>query len=161
MPTAGEFCNRRVVIARPGEPVVDAARRMRDEHVGCVVVVDAVDGKRVPVGMLTDRDLVVGALARTDRHVDAITVDDLMTRDVVSAQEGDDLADTWKCMRSFGIRRIPVVDASGALAGIITFDDLVDWLSEEVGDLAQLLARERDKEGRVRTAGGSVTTKPG
>lgn len=146
MPTAGEFCNRRVVIARPGEPVMDAARRMRDEHVGCVVVVDEADGESVPVGVLTDRDLVVGALARTDRHVDTITVDDVMTRDIVTAREGDDLADTWKRMRSFGIRRIPVVDLSGALAGLITFDDLVDWLSEEVGDLAQLLAGQRKRE---------------
>lgn len=154
MPTAGEFCNRRVVIALAGEPVLDAARRMRDEHVGCVVVVDEVDGKRVPVGMLTDRDLVVGALARTARHIDAITVDELMTRDVVKAKVADDLADAWKRMRSSGVRRLPVVDASGALAGIITFDDLVDWLAEEVGGLAHVLAREREQERRARTAGG-------
>ncbi len=150
MPTAGEFCNRRVVIAHRGEPVLDAARRMRDEHVGCVVVVDESDGRRVPVGMLTDRDLVVGSLAQIDRRMDAVSVDELMSKDVVTAWEDDDLADTWKRMRSFGIRRLPVVDQAGALAGLITFDDLVEWLSEEVNDLAQLLVRERSHEQQQR-----------
>jgi CBS domain-containing protein len=128
MPTAGEFCNRRVAIACQGEPIIDAARRMRDEHVGSLVVVEESAGKRIPIGMLTDRDLVVGVLARTDRHIDAITVGDVMTGDVVKAREDDDLADTWKRMRSYGVRRIPVVDADGALAGIVAFDDLVEWL---------------------------------
>lgn len=145
MPTAGEFCNRRVVIARREEPIVDVAGRMRQEHVGCVVVVAESSGVRVPVGMLTDRDLVAGALARNDRHVDALMVDDLMTADVIKARE-DDLEDTWKRMRSYGIRRLPVVDSGGALVGLVAFDDLVEWLSGQVSDLAQLLARERRRE---------------
>jgi CBS domain-containing protein len=146
MPTAGEFCNRRVAIAYAGEPIVDAARRMRDQHVGALVVVNESSGRRVPVGMVTDRDLVVGVLARTDRHIDAVTVGDVMTSDVIKAWENDDLADMWKRMRSFGVRRIPVVGADGALAGVVAFDDLVEWLQEQVTDLAQLLARERRQE---------------
>jgi CBS domain-containing protein len=147
MPTAGEFCNRRVAIAYRGEPIVDAARRMRDENVGSLVVVDEAAGRRIPIGILTDRDLVVGVLARTDRrHIDAVTVGDVMTSDVVKAWEDDDLADTWKRMRSYGVRRIPVVDADGTLAGIVAFDDLVEWLQEQVNDLTQLLSRERRQE---------------
>jgi CBS domain-containing protein len=126
---------------------------MRDEHVGCVVVVDERNGKRIPVGMLTDRDIVVGVLARTDHLIDAVTVDEAMTTDVLQAREGDDLADTWKRMRSYGVRRLPVVDAEGTLAGLITFDDLIDWLSEEVYDLAQLLVRERVQEQERRSEG--------
>jgi len=125
---------------------VDAARRMRDEHVGSLVVVDEAAGRRIPIGILTDRDLVVGVLARIDRRIDAVTVGDVMTSDVVKAWEDDDLADTWKRMRSYGVRRIPVVDADGALAGIVAFDDLVEWLQEQVNDLTQLLSRERRQE---------------
>ncbi len=146
MPTAGEFCNRRVAIARRGEPIIDAARRMRDEHVGCLVVVDESDGRRIPVGLLTDRDIVVGVVAKTDRHLGAVTVGDVMTSNVVTAREDEDLADACKRMRSLGVRRMPVVQANSALAGLVAFDDLVAWLQEEVSDLAELLARERAHE---------------
>ena len=146
MPTTGEFCTRRIAFARRGEPIIDAARRMRDEHVGCLVVVDETDGRRVPVGMLTDRDLVVGVLARTDRHVDAVTVGDVMTSDVVRAREDDDLAYTCKRMRAAGVRRMPVVDDGGALAGLVAFDDVMEWLQEQLAELVQLLSRERKQE---------------
>ena len=61
--TVGELCNRAVVFAREEETVREAARRMRDMHVGDLVIVREEDGRRVPVGIVTDRDLVVGPLA--------------------------------------------------------------------------------------------------
>jgi CBS domain-containing protein len=151
MPSVREFCKRRVVVARREEGLVEMAQRMRDEHVGCVVVVDEKNGKRVPVGMLTDRDIVLGALARTNRQIDALTAADVMTTDVVTARDDEELQDVLRRMRSSGVRRFPVVEADGGLAGFIAFDDLVDWLSEALSDLALLLARERSRE-RERAA---------
>ena len=147
MPTAGEFCNRKVVIANKAESLHDAAARMRSEHVGSVVVVrDGPRGRRVPVGMLTDRDIVVAVLARTDRHLSAITVEDAMTADPETVREGEDLALTLKKMRDRGIRRMPVVNAAGELEGIACFDDLLEYLAGELGDLATLLSRGRESE---------------
>jgi CBS domain-containing protein len=147
MPTAGEFCNRSTVIARKGEPILDVARRMRDEHVGSVVVVEEPSGRKVvPVGIVTDRDLVVRVLAATDRHVHTIHVSDIMSEDLVKAWDDEDLVDVVKRMRSFGIRRVPVVDREDNLQGIIALDDLVDFLQEQVSDLGTLLSHERKRE---------------
>jgi CBS domain-containing protein len=151
MATAADFCSHRVVIASRGETLHDAAQRMREEHVGCVVVADdRPDGSRVAVGILTDRDIVVGVLARADQHVHKLTVGDVMTSNVVTARENDSLDDVLKRMRRFGVRRLPVVDDEGALAGIISFDDLVEYVQEQVSDLAALVMRERQHEADAR-----------
>jgi CBS domain-containing protein len=149
MPTAGEFCNRRVVIAKKGETILEVARRMRDEHVGSVVVVDHqadVEANMVPVGILTDRDIVVRVLANTDRHVHSLRVGELMTQKPILVWEDEDLADALKRMRSFGIRRMPVVDRSGILQGIITLDDVLEFLQEQVADMSILLSHEKQRE---------------
>jgi CBS domain-containing protein len=144
--TAGEFCNRQVVIARPDERVAEAARRIRDFHVGTLIVVDEQDGRRVPVGILTDRDLVVRILT-ADRHdIDALVVDNVMTRTLVTVPEHESLFDALKKMRSFGVRRLPVVNERGGLEGLLTFDDLVDVVAEELSDLSALISREQKRE---------------
>lgn len=152
MTSAGDFCNRRVVIARAGENLADAARRMRDEHVGSLVIVEDRGEMRVPIGMLTDRDIVTAVLARTDRHLDAVTVSDVMSSEVVTATEEEPLIDVMKRMRSFGVRRMPVVNDEGGLEGLVTFDDLVEEIADEVHDLATLLGRERRREAARHSA---------
>ena len=147
MPNAGEFCNRRTVIARKGEAILDVAQRMRSEHVGSVVVVeDLPNGKVGPVGMLTDRDLVVRVLAATDRHLPSVRVGDVMTDEPIKAWDDEDLYDIIKRMRSFGVRRMPVIDRAGSLQGIIALDDIVDFLAEQVTDMSTLLSREQMRE---------------
>lgn len=147
MATAGEFCNRQVVFARPGEGLADVAARLLEHRVGCVVVVNEdKEGNRRPVGMLMDRDLVVGALTHGDRHLHSLAVRDVMTTRLVEAWENEPIEDVFRRMRSFGIRRIPVIDEKGALVGLVTFDDWVEFLSEQVHDLATLLERERKHE---------------
>lgn len=144
MPTAGEFCNQHVIVARPGEPLLDVASRMRDEHVGSVVVVD--DGRRRPIGMLTDRDIVVGVLARTDRHLHSVLVGDVMSSDPITASASEDMEAVVKRMRTAGVRRLPVVDRRGSLVGVIAFDDVVGYLQEQLTDLTALMAKETRQE---------------
>ena len=96
--TVGDFCNRQVVFARREESVTEAARRMRDFHVGTLVVVDEHDGRRFPGGLLTDRDLVVRILAQGGRAAGATVVREAMTSNLVTAQETDDLVDALKKM---------------------------------------------------------------
>jgi CBS domain-containing protein len=144
--TAGEFCNRKVVIAWRSEHLPEVARRMRDFHVGTLVVVDEFDGRRIPVGVVTDRDLIVRVLADGTRDFDALVVENVMTADLVTAREGDGLWDAIKKMRAFGIRRLPVVNDKGELEGILSFDDLIDRLAEELSDLSSLVSREQSRE---------------
>lgn len=150
--TAGEFCNRQVVIVRRDEHVNVAAQRMRDLHVGTLVVVDEQDGQRIPVGVVTDRDLVVRALCDGAQDVGALVVADVMTSEPVTAREQDDLWDVIKRMRSFGIRRLPVVNDQGRLEGILSFDDLVDLVAEQLSDLSTLVSREQKRERETKSS---------
>jgi CBS domain-containing protein len=148
--TAGDLCIRQVVVAARTESIRAAARRIRDFHVGALVVVDDRAGQRVPVGMLTDRDLVVGALASERVDLDTLEVEEVMTPGPVTAHEADNLFDVVKVMRSFGVRRLPVVNDNGGLEGILTFDDLIDLLAEGLSDLTTLMDREQRREREVR-----------
>jgi CBS domain-containing protein len=132
----GKICNREVVFVEPDTSIAEAARLMREHHVGGLVVVKEKFGNRVPVGIITDRDLVIEVIAE---GVD-------MGDPLVTAREGDDLLETLKMMRARGIRRLPVIDDDGALAGILTVDDLIDLFSEQIADLARLIAFEQKRE---------------
>lgn len=138
---------RHVAFVRRGEPLLDAIRRMREEHVGALVVVDDRDGLRVPVGMLTDRDIVVGVFAKDVSHVTTLEVGDVMTADPVTATEDEDIGELLRRMRSFGVRRVPVVDAaSGHLRGIVSLDDVLAGLSDELAEAAALASHQRERE---------------
>ena len=142
----GEICNREVVFAARTTTIVEAAQLMRRYHVGDLVVADEVEGRRVPVGMVTDRDLVVEVLAR-EQPFDACTVDAVMSAGVVCVPESTGLIETIQLMRSHGVRRLPVVDANGALVGILAADDL---LAEELSALARIGRRGQEREVRAR-----------
>src|SRR5512143_1406817 len=103
----GEICNRVVVFAEREMRLGEAARLMRDEHVGSLVVMDRTPAGRTPVGMITDRDIVVAAVAK---EVDpfTLTVGEVMRPDVVTVRETDSEFDALRLMRHRGVRRLPV-----------------------------------------------------
>lgn len=151
MPTVKDYCNHDPVTVKREYNLFDAASLMRDNHVGCVVVVDMKPGGvHHPAGILTDRDIVVGVLAKTDRQLHLLRVDDVMTRDPVVARESDDISSVLMTMRAKGIRRIVVVSDSGSLAGVLSFDDVLDYVQDEVSDLSRLIGREQRRERRLR-----------
>ena len=137
----GECCNREVVIANRRDSVVEAARLMRSNHVGNLVVVDRANGRNRPVGIVTDRDLVVEVLAQ-DAPAAELTVDDVMSAGPATAREGDDVLDTLRRMRALGVRRMPVVNGKGLLEGIIAIDDILGLVSESMNDVVGVIARE-------------------
>jgi CBS domain-containing protein len=140
-----EHCTRDVVVAEPGESLVDVARRMRDEHVGAIVVVDKLDSRR-PVGMLTDRDIVVGPVAQAVEKLGTLTVGDVMTAPALSAYEADALDSALTKMERAGVRRLAVVDGSGAVSGVLAVDDVIGHVTGELGKLVSLLAHESERE---------------
>lgn len=147
----GQFCIRDTVIVKKGDTIVEAAKVMRKHHVGSVVVVEESEHGCKPVGILTDRDLVVEILAE-EVAPEAVTVGDVMSFELVTAREQDGLWETLQRMRASGVRRIPVVDDRGVLVGIVSADDYLEILSAELGELAKLLGREQGREERTRGA---------
>lgn len=143
--TVGEFCNREVVFIRRDESIPEAARLMRRHHVGDLVVVEEQQDRRVPVGIVTDRDLVLEVIAQ-EVDPNKLTVGDVMSIELVTAREEDSLFDAIKLMRRRGVRRVPVVDRAGVLVGILSVDDLLELFAETLGDLATLLQREQQRE---------------
>jgi CBS domain-containing protein len=145
----GEFCNREVVFATRTTGIREAAQLLRRYHVGDLVVVDEVEGKRLPVGMVTDRDIVIEIIAQS-LAIDDLTVGDIMGPQLISVEEKEDVVETIRRMRAHGIRRIPVVGQDGGLVGIVSVDDMLDLLAEELTELAKVAPREQASEARAR-----------
>lgn len=145
----GEICNREVVIAKKALSVVDAAQLMRKHHVGDLVVVEEKNGSWHPVGIVTDRDIVVEVVA-AGVNPDALKVGDIMGPEVATVRESEGLFEALRYMRGKGVRRMPVVDRDGGLVGILTLDDLLSLLAEEMTELAKLVSHARQREAASR-----------
>lgn len=145
----GEICSRNAVFARRNESVATAARLMRESHVGCLVVVDEIDGDRIPVGILTDRDITVAVVA-PGLDANTMQVGDVMSADLLTVNEDAGVAETVELMRVRGIRRLPVTDADGRLVGLVASDDIMSLLAEEMSGLTGMIAREEKRERTVR-----------
>ena len=146
----GEICNREVVITEKSVSVVDAAQLMRSHHVGDLVVVEEKGGRRHPVGIVTDRDIVVEVVA-AGVNPDTLKVGDIMGPELATLRESEGLFEALRYMRDKGVRRMPVVDRDGGLVGILTLDDLLSLLAEEMTELAKLVSRERQREATLRS----------
>lgn len=145
----GEFCNREVIISNRDDTVLEAAKLMREFHVGDVVVVEQRGKERVPVGILTDRDIVVEIVSQ---EVDAasILVGDAMSSELLTVNENEQLTDLVQKMYGKAVRRVPVVNANGALVGIVTTDDVIDLIAEQLNSLVGLVQREQHREKMTR-----------
>jgi CBS domain-containing protein len=147
--SAGEVCTRVVVVVPRTMPVAEAARLMRTQHVGALVVVDEAAAGRVVVGMLTDRDIVVGVVAA---GVDParLRVEDVMSTDLVTAREQASIVELLGTMLRRGVRRVPIVDADGILAGLVTLDDLLAVVADELQLMVRAIEAGRRREPAAR-----------
>ena len=150
MATIASICNRDVAFTTRETTVAAAAKLMRHGHVGSLVIVEQLNGgKRMPVGIITDRDIVVEVIA-TGLDPAVITVGDIMAQELVVGRESDSVLETLEIMRFKGVRRLPTVDADGQLIGIVAVDDLLEVLAEELNELARIVAREQSHEASAR-----------
>jgi len=143
------ICNHTVITVKADATIFEAAKLMRSHHVGDVVVINESQGKPIPLGIVTDRDLVIEVVA-TELDCKVMTVSDIMVRHLSVVTENAGIFDTIKIMTSKGVRRLPVVDEHGMLTGIVTLDDLLILLSNEIGSLSKLVTRELKNEASSR-----------
>ncbi len=135
--TIGRICKREVDLADANETVQEAGQRMGNRSVGTLVVVD---DRKIPVGIITDRDLAVRVVGK-GLDPNAVRVIDVMTEHPKTVHEETAIEDSLRIMRAKGVRRLPVVDGGGALVGLLAMDDILALLAEEFGILGRVIER--------------------
>lgn len=144
--TAGDICKRKVTVGYQKTSVVAAAQLMREDHVGAIVVVEDANGSRQVRGLITDRDIVMSVVAM-GLDPEPLCLEDVMSERLVTANEGDALPQLMRTMREHGVRRVPVVGEMDELMGIVTLDDVLKILAQEmnllVGSIDTSLKHER------------------
>mgnify|MGYP006296954231 CR=1 FL=1 len=143
---AKEMANETVVTISPDRSLADAAEMMRENHVGDLVVVEEGDDVTKPVGIITDRDLVMAIAKFGADKFAGKTVGSKMSDVLLLARNDDPIEDVVRNMRDNGIRRIPVVDADGQLSGILTLDDLIGFYGEQITALGEIVQTEMSRE---------------
>ncbi|HJV60307.1 MAG TPA: CBS domain-containing protein [Albitalea sp.] len=140
-----EICTREVVTCSRHASALEMAQLMRQYHVGDLIVVDGTDGKSVPVGIVTDRDLVVQVMAK-GVSPEMLSAADVMSDELRTVLESEAVYDAIWHMRSQGIRRLPVVDARGSLLGVVTADDVTGYLAAELTEVSRISPRQIELE---------------
>lgn len=138
-------CRTNVVTISPKASVLMAAQVMKQEHMGSLVVAEATNGARKPLGILTDRD-IVRLIVANEADARSLQVEDVMTRDVQCLQEDEGIYKAMKKMRQLGLRRMPVVRKDGSLLGIVSLDDFMELLADELNQISGVSATQRKKE---------------
>lgn len=141
--------NRTVAVALPQTSVTQAAKLMREYHIGALVVMSSDQPDALPRGMLTDRDLVMEVLAQ-EVDPDMVTVGDISLERLVTASVDDSLFEAVSRMSAAGVRRLVIVDELGGLIGLVTMDDVIVALSQALVALAQIIPSELRAERRER-----------
>lgn len=147
-----DICTKDVVTAPLGEPLLDTARKMRERHVGAVVIVAEREGMTVPVGVVTDRDVVVEAVVPKLDQIATMTVDDLLSRDIVTVNAGVNVDRALEIMSDAGVRRAPVVDGRGALVGVVTVDDLIETLAARLIGVVGVIRKQQASERKMHAS---------
>lgn len=145
----GEYCNRNVVVINGNESVKNAAELMRSYHVGDLVLVEEHDSQKIPIGIVTDRDLVIEVMAAGVKP-ESLLVRDILTEPFRCVFENDSLFDALEIMHSPKIRRLPVINDDKTLIGIITLDDFIEILTEAMGQIVNVVKLQQKKEARQR-----------
>jgi CBS domain-containing protein len=135
--SVARICCREVDTAEPQETVRAAAQRMASRAVGMLLVLDE---EQRPIGIVTDRDIAIRVVGE-GRDPAALTVADVMSRSPRTVSELAAIEDALALMRSHGVRRLPVVSPQGALVGVVTLDDILSLLADELWQLGRVIAK--------------------
>lgn len=144
-----ECCNIGVVCCEANASIPQIAQLMRKHHVGDVVVVRHEGNARIPVGIVTDRDIVIETVAE-QVDMDLLTAGDIMSSPLVTVHENESFAESLRLMRHHKIRRLPIVDEKGVLYGIVAADDIVHLLTLELSMLTTTMTEQPAAERQAR-----------
>jgi CBS domain-containing protein len=135
--TVYTICQTNVVSVKPDATVQFVAQLMEEKNIGCVVVTE----NHKPVGIITDRDIALRAASLCGEPETAL-IESIMTQDIRTIRKDTGIFDAIQEMKSTGVRRMPIVDGSGRLVGLLTVDDLIRLLAREMADIARIIGKE-------------------
>lgn len=141
----GDICNRSVITVTKDTSILEAVQEMRKHHVGDVIVTERTDGSEKPLGIVTDRDIVIELLAE-NVELGSVTIGDVMSLTLVTAPHDADIFETLRFMGIKGVRRVPVLDGDGGLYGVLSVDDIMGILTKELSFIAEIAARQTERE---------------
>jgi CBS domain-containing protein len=144
-----DLCELDVATCLREQTISAAARLMRERHSGDLVVIDDSDAEREPIGIITDRDIVLEVVAR-GRDPDKTTVGEIMATQVVVASQDESPEQALERMALHGVRRVPIVDDEGFIVGIVSLDDLLHVHAQQAARLLEVVTKQRTKERRGR-----------
>jgi len=142
--TIGSLYTKSVATVRRDASVEEAARLMREQHVGALVVVDPADSG-APAGVITDRDIAIEAVGQGIAPA-TVDVGSLMSSPVVTVREEAGVLEALSKMAARGVRRAPIVDRNGQLKGLTSIDDLLPLIAQELARISVLINREQRTE---------------
>jgi len=145
----GNYSTRDIITTQKDCSIFEAARLMREHHVGSLIVVIDNQDEPGPVGIVTDRDIVIEVLAEGIMP-DTVTVNDIMTPTPVVAREQDDIISVLNMMEERGVRRIPVMNVYDELTGILSTDDMLKFFHHGLGKIVGIYNREIANEKKMR-----------
>jgi CBS domain-containing protein len=148
-----------VITVSPDQLVTEAAAVMRDYNVGDVVVVKEQGASKIPVGLLTDRDITVGCVAAASDRINDLSVEEVMTPKPVCAQESWGIYELVQAMRSNGVSRMPVVDQTGCLIGIISAKNILALLNDELSEIVEIADKQKHAGEHTKVKGGQPSSR--
>jgi len=140
----GKFCEHNVVIAPKDMAVHEAAKLMKRYNIGDIVVVDNEDRDAGPVGILTDRDIAMKIVAN-ELDANKISIGDAMSQNLLTLNDQQGIQEAIDMMSAKGVRRAPVIDNHHKIVGIVSIDDLLILIADEMSSLAKLVRKQVDK----------------
>ncbi len=138
-----DLCSKNLVCIESGETLKHAAQLMKKHHTGGLIVIEA-NGRKKPIGVLTDRDIVLGVVAENQPLT--TKVDEVMSTDIVKVTKEKGIAEVVDEMETHGVRRMIVVDEAGNACGLVSSDDILQLVARELNGLGRIAQRQSGKE---------------
>lgn len=142
-----DLCSFKVVSARGSDSIAFAASLMKRNHVGTILITDETDKRNMPLGIVTDRDLVLRALAENKNLQTKLS--EVMSKEMISVRWDDGVREVIEKMRTSGVRRVIVQNSDGKVCGIVSADDLVQLLGDELNLIGDLLRKQNLNEENI------------
>lgn len=147
--TVADVCIYYPVVVSQDATLREVASKMREHHIGDVIVTQAINGRVKPIGMITDRDIVIQVIAK-DADTRDICATDIMSPDLHTMATTMSIDEAITLMHKKGVRRFPVVDGSGCLVGVVTIDDLLGVVAKQLAQLFDTFGQARAQEIKLR-----------